>query len=115
MTKCRVAEDRILRLGAWAARYAKGLIHKGDKIYLEIKGRGYYGRLLVVVYLEDGTCFNERVIADGYACVYKYCGRKSRQLGWGEFSKLIGLLNDAKAHRGGLWKIDFEVMNCLCK
>ena len=113
--RCKVAEDRIRKLGIEATHYAKRLIHKGDQVYLEIGGRGYYGRVLVFVYLKDGTCFTEKIVADGYACVYKYRSRKSRQLSWDEFFKLIRLLNEAKAHKRGLWKIDFEVMNCLCE
>ena len=113
--RCGVREGRISGLGIRATRYAKGLIHKGDKIYLEARGRDRYKRLLVFVYLKDGTCYNEKIVADGYACVYKYRGRKSRQLSWEEFLNLTRLLNEAKAHKRGLWKIDFEVMNCLCK
>jgi len=113
--KCGVREGRISRLGIRATRYAKELIHKGDEIYLDIRGRGHYGRILAFVYLKDGTCYNEKIVADGYACVYKYRGRKSRQLSWEEFFKLIKLLNEAKAHKRGLWKIDFDVMDCLCK
>jgi len=113
--RCGVKEGRISRLGIRATKYAKSLIHKGDQIYLEVRGRGHYGRILAFVYLNDGTCYNERIIADGYACVYKYRGRKSRQLSWEEFLNLTKLLNEAKAHKRGLWKIDFEVMNCLCK
>jgi len=112
--RCGVREGRISRLGIRATKYAKGLIHKGDQIYLEIRGRGHYGRILAFVYLKDGSCYNERVIGDGYACVYKYRGRKSRQLSWDEFFKLIRLLNDAKAHKRGLWNKDFKLMECLC-
>ena len=113
--RCGVREGRISGLGIRATRYAKGLIHKGDKIYLEARGRDRYKRLLVFVYLKDGTCYNEKIVADGYACVYKYRGRKSRQLSWEEFLNLTRLLNEAKADKRGLWKTDFEVMNCLCK
>ena len=113
--RCGVREGRISRLGIRATKYAKGLIHKGDQIYLEIRGRGHYGRILAFVYLKDGSCYNERVIGDGYACVYKYRGRKSRQLSWDEFSKFIKLLNEAKLHKRGLWGEDFELMECLCE
>ena len=113
--RCGVREGRISRLGIRATRYAKGLIHKGDKIYLEARGRDRYKRLLVFVYLKDGTCYNERVIGDGYGCVYKYRGRKSRQLSWDEFSKFIKLLNEAKLHKRGLWGEDFKLMECLCE
>ena len=113
--RCGVREGRISRLGVRATKYAKSLIHKGDQIYLEIRGRGHYGRILAFVYLKDGICYNERVIADGYACVYKYRGRKSRQLSWDEFSKFIKLLNVAKSYKRGLWGEDFELMECLCE
>ena len=114
-SRCRVAEDRILKLGIEATRYAKGLIHKGDEIYLEARGRDCYKRLLVFVYLKDGACYNEKIVADGYACVYKYRGRKSRQLSWEEFLNFARLLNEAKAHKRGLWKINSTLMECLCK
>ena len=113
--RCGVREGRISRLGIRATRYAKELIHKGDEIYLEIRGRGHYGRILAFVYLKDGTCYNKKIVADGYACVYKYRGKKSRQLSWEEFLSLIKLLNEAKEDKRGLWKTDFELMNCLCK
>jgi len=111
---CGVREGKISRLGAEATKYAKGLIHKGDQIYLETRGRGYYGRILAFVYLKDGTCYNEKIVADGYACVYKYRGRKSKQLSWDEFFKLIKLLNEAKSYKRGLWGEDFKLMECLC-
>ena len=52
--RCGVKEGRISRLGIRATRYAKGLIHKGDEIYLEIRGRGHYGWILAFLYLKDG-------------------------------------------------------------
>jgi endonuclease YncB( thermonuclease family) len=35
-----------------------------------------------MVYLTDGTCYNERIVTDGYACVYKYHRHNSKQLSW---------------------------------
>ena len=114
-SRCKVAEDRILKLGIEATRYTKELIHKGDRIYLEVRGRGYYGRPLVLDYFKDGTCYNKKIIAGGYACVYKYRGKKSKQLSRDEFLELMKLLDEAEAHKRGLWKIDSEVMTYLCK
>jgi len=65
-------------LGKSATKYAKRLVKVGDTVQADIRGYGYYGRALVMVYLSDGTCYNERVVQDGYACVYKYHGHKSK-------------------------------------
>jgi len=35
-------------------------------------------------------------VADGYACVYKYCGCKNKELLWYEWRKLNELLEQAK-------------------
>jgi micrococcal nuclease len=82
---------------------------------VDIRGYGYYGRALAMVYLPDGTCYNERVVADGYACVYKYHGHKSKQLSWEEFNKLNRLMQEAREHKKGLWGRDYRVMERLCE
>ncbi len=47
--------------------------------------------------LPDGVNYNEQEVADGYACVYKYHGHKSRELSQVEFDKLNRLMRQARA------------------
>ena len=112
---CGVSEGYMKNLGQLSTHHAKKLLHKGDRIKLVVYGRGHYGRVLGIIYLPDGTCYNERMVADGFACVYKYHGRKSKELPWTEWIKLNYLLHEAKKHRRGLWSVDYRVMDCLCK
>jgi len=112
---CGVSEGYKKNLGQMATHYAKKLLTKGQKVRLVSYGRGYYGRVLGVIYLPDGTCYNEKIVEDGYACVYKYHGHKSSQLPWTEWIKLNRLLDKARRHKRGLWSVDYTVMDCLCR
>ena len=106
----------MVSMGKSATKYAKKLVHVGDTVQVDIRGYGYYGRALAMVYLHnDSYCYNERVVQDGYACVYKYHGHKSKQLSWEEFNKLNRLMEQAKEHKRGLWGRDYGVMECLCE
>ena len=61
--------------GREASNQAKALLN-GKKVRLESDptqdNLDKYGRLLRYVYLEDGTFFNKKMIADGYAYEYTY-------------------------------------------
>jgi micrococcal nuclease len=56
--------------GKEASRYTKRML-EGKRVRLEfdVSERDRYGRLLAYVYLEDGTFFNEHLLAEGYARV----------------------------------------------
>jgi len=113
--RCGVSEKYMASLGRRATRHAKKLVHVGDTAQVDIRGYGYYGRGLAVVYLADGTCLNTRMVQDGYAWVYRYHGRKSRQLTRKEFDNLARLMRDAKESKRGLWGRDYRVMDCLSR
>ena len=113
--KCGVDRKYMRRLGLAATRYAKSLLHKGQKVRVAVYGHGYYGRTLAMVYLPDGTCYNERVVKDGYACLYKYRGHKSKEIPLPEWQTLNRLLIKARRNKAGLWGEYFEVMDCLCR
>lgn len=109
--ECGVVPGYMKNLGQEATHYAKSLLHKGDRVWVVIYGFGRYGRALAMVYLNDGTCYNERIIKDGFACVYK----RSRELPPQMMKKLLLLQQEARRKRRGLWGRDFEVMECLCR
>ncbi|KAA0257565.1 thermonuclease family protein [Deferribacter autotrophicus] len=104
---CGVGKNRMIRLGKMATSYAKKYFENSKNVEVDYYGKGYYGRSLAVVYRRGATQpYNFDVIADGYACVY----RKARYP-----QVLDELLEKAKKERRGLWSVDYEVMNCLCR
>ena len=112
---CHTTFKQMRKLGLLATKHAKTMLFKGEKVTVVTKGKGYYGRTLAFIILPDGTNYNEKEVADGYACVYKWHGHKSRELSWGEFEKLERLMEEAKAERKGLWGRYRGIMECLCE
>jgi micrococcal nuclease len=58
--------------GREAAAYTRARL-RGRRVRLELeplRRRDRYGRILAYVFLSDGTLFNQRLLADGYAHVY---------------------------------------------
>ena len=104
---CGVSKKRIVRLGNMATSYAKRYFKNSKNIEVDYYGRGYYGRRLAVVYKKGNTQpYNFDIIADGYACIYKKA----------EYPQVLDqLLKRAKKERRGLWDVDYEVMDCLCR
>lgn len=57
--------------GAEASRFvADRILGKTVRLAFEPTLRDYFGRLLAYVFLEDGTCFNLAIIAEGYGFAY---------------------------------------------
>jgi micrococcal nuclease len=87
----------IERYGIEAARFAQErLINRTVRLAFEPTLRDYYGRLLAYVFLDDGTCFNLDVIAEGYGFAYT----KYPFLFMDEFRRTEQL---ARSQRRGLW------------
>ena len=112
---CHTTFKQMRKLGLLATKHAKTMLFKGEKVTVVTKGKGYYGRTLAFIILPDGTNYNEKEVADGYACVYKWHGHKSRELSWGEFEKMERLMEKAKEERKGLWGKYRGIMECLCE
>jgi len=111
---CRVKQRQMKWLGKLASRHAKELLTPGQKVTVKVYGKGFYGRKLAVIILPDGTNFNEKMVKDGYSCVYRYRGHKSSELPQEEWEKLNALLNQARNERRGLWEKYYNIMQCLC-
>ncbi|TFG82619.1 MAG: nuclease [Spirochaetales bacterium] len=59
------------RFGKEATRFAQErLLNRTVRLAFESKLRDYYDRLLAYVFLEDGTCFNLSIVAEGYGFAY---------------------------------------------
>lgn len=112
---CHTTFKQMRKLGLLATKHAKTMLYKGERVTVVTKGRGYYGRTLVFIILPDGTNYNEKEVADGYACVYKWHGRKSRELSEEEFEKLERLMERAQEEGKGLWGEYRGIMECLCE
>ena len=115
MRICHTSYDQMRKLGLLATKHAKTMLYKGEKVTVVTKGKGYYGRTLAFVILPNGTNYNEKEVADGYACVYKYKGHKSRELSEKEFEKLERLMEEAEKEKKGLWGEYKGIMECLCE
>ena len=115
LRRCGVDYRKMKVLGLAATKHAKTMLKKRQDVIIRTFGKGYYGRTLAFVILSNGVNYNEQEVADGYACVYKYRGRKSRELSQAEFDKLNFLLEQARDQRKGLWGSDFTVMQRLCR
>lgn len=104
---CGVGKNRMIRLGKMATSYAKKYFKDSKNIEVDYYGKGYYGRSLAVVYKKGAEQpYNFDIVKDGFACIYK---KKMYP------SILDKYLEEAKTNKRGLWAIDYEVMNCLCK
>ncbi len=103
--KCGTSKRRMREAGQKATAYAKRNFHKGDRVKVKIEGQGHFKRYLALIWNKKGELYNEEIIKDGYACIY----RKAKYPKY-----LEDLLEDAKKHRRGLWKDYYDIMNCLC-
>ena len=112
---CHTTFKQMRKLGLLATKHAKTMLYKGERVTVVTKGKGYYGRTLAFIILPDGTNYNEKEVVDGYACVYKWHGHKSRELSEGEFKKLERLMEEAERKGKGLWGEYREIMECLCE
>jgi len=115
MRMCHTSYKNMRYLGLLATKHAETMLYKGENVIIKTFGKGYYHRTLAYIILPDGTNYNEREVADGYACVYKYRGHKSRELPLKEYRKLLRLMDQAKRNKRGLWRQYSEIMECLCK
>ncbi len=103
--KCGTSKRIMKQMGQKATAYAKRNFHIGDKVKVKIEGQGHFKRYLALIWNKKGELYNEEIIKDGYACIY----RKAKYPKY-----LEKLLEEAKKKRRGLWKDYYNVMNCLC-
>jgi len=106
--RCKRAQKHVRKLGRIATRYARRLLHKRDKVSIKVYKR-VRNQVWALLYLQDGTCYNEKMVKEGYACVSNDIVEEK------ELLKLKKLLEEAKQKRKGLWKKYYKRMSCLCK
>lgn len=91
--------ETIKKLGELSSKFTHSLL-EGKKVLLEPDksqdDRDKYGRLLRYVYLEDGTFVNKKIVAEGYAVVF-------RKFKVSKEKELIEAETDARTGKKGLW------------
>ena len=93
--------ELLIELGRISFNYMKEIVLPGTNITIELEKNNHidlYGRTLAYVYLNDGRCLNEIMIAEGYAKPFsRYCCR--------ELANYQVLNMVAKKERKGLYGI----------
>lgn len=80
--------------GWQATAFTTGLIF-GKTVKIQQTGIDRYGRVLCLVYLEDGSCLNELLVKNGLAWHFKR---------YSDNEKLARLEELARTNKSGLWK-----------
>ena len=99
MERTKKDSETIKKLGELSSQFTRKLL-EGKKVLLEPDksqdDKDKYGRLLRYVYLEDGTFVNEKIVAEGYAVVF-------RKFKVSKEKELIDAETDARKGKKGLW------------
>lgn len=103
--KAGISADKEQELGKLSSGYAAKFFHQGDKVNVTSDKKDQYGRMLGTV-SKNGVDYSTQIIKDGYSCIYKKAKYPK---------ELDNVLQEAKESKKGLWSVDFEVMNRLCK
>jgi len=103
--KLGISPNDVTELGKFASDYTSKFFKKGDSVLLESDKKDQAGRMLATV-SKNGVDYSNQMIKDGYACIYKKAAYP------GELEKA---LKSAKEEKKGLWAINYDVMNKLCK
>lgn len=103
--KAGISANDEQELGKLASAYASKFFQNGDKVVIASNKKDQYGRFLATV-SNNGIDYSTQIIKDGYSCIYKKAKYPK---------ELDNVLQEAKESKKGLWSIDFEVMNKLCK
>ncbi|MDB2562203.1 thermonuclease family protein [Sulfurimonas sp.] len=106
ISKCNISNKDMLSAGKSATRHAKSFLKLNKQYEYEVNGKDRYGRSICVVKLDD-TTFNEKMVIDGYATIYREYMNQT------ELKYYEAILNKAKNNRVGLWKDRFETIECL--
>ena len=109
ISQCNVSKKDMLSAGKSATRYAKSLLTIGKQYEYDVSGKDRYKRSVCTVKLDSSTLFNNAMVTDGYATIYRqYMNKK-------ELAFYSTLLEDAKKQNVGLWRDRREVIECLDK
>lgn len=103
--KAGISANEEQELGKLASGYASKFFQKGDKVVVTTNKKDQYGRILGTV-SKNGVDYSTQIIKDGYSCIYKKATYPK---------ELEKELINAKEGKKGLWSINYDVMNKLCR
>lgn len=103
--KLGIPAKDVQELGKLASDYASKFFKKGEKVIVESDKKDQGGRILAIV-TKNGADYSSQMIKDGFACINKKAAYP------GELEKA---LKKAKEEKKGLWAINYDVMNKLCR
>ena len=103
--KAGISADKEQDLGKLSSGYAAKFFQKGDKVNVTSEKKDQYGRMLGTVN-KNGVDYSTQIIKDGYSCIYKKAKYPK---------ELDNVLQEAKELKKGLWSVDYDVMNRLCR
>lgn len=99
-----ISSKKLQELGKLSSNYANSFFKKGDVVKVVSNKKDRYGRLLGEIY-KDNINYSYKIVADGYACIYKQAKYPM---------ELSPLLSNAKNQQKGLWGINYKAMEALC-
>lgn len=103
--KAGISANEEQELGKLASGYTSKFFQKGDKVVVTSNKKDQYGRILGSV-SKNNVDYSTQIIKDGYSCIYKKASYPK---------ELEKALTNAKEEKKGLWSINYDVMNKLCK
>jgi len=106
-------------LGKKAKEYLKNLLLGKEVIIRVVKKRGYYGRVIGIVYFPSSREWidvNQLLVEEGYACAFKRDFGDEKESSYLARKKGIYIDREIRAMNEGrgLWHKYGEVMKCLC-
>lgn len=103
-----VASEKELEFAGQAAtNYAKNKLFTGQKYKINVYDKDKYNRNICIVFLQNGDNFNEKIVEDGYAVVYKH-GKYTKDK---QFRHQLNVAQGAAVKaEAGLWKTHKSIM-----
>lgn len=100
--KVGITAENMKKAGEAATYYAQQNLKIGKSYKVDVLEKDKYGRELCIIF-NEGTSYNEAIVADGYAVVYrggKYIKDDSLK------RRLLLVQKEAKSNNRGLWNGD---------
>jgi len=102
-----VTADEVVRAGRISKNYLKSQMRKGKTYSFDVNTVDHYGRSVCVIYDDDGSSINDRIVRNGLAVPFwRYIPRKMQP-------KYRNMMMSAERENKGLWRVAPNVMNMM--
>ena len=107
MQNTGASEKELEFAGQAATNYAKNKLFTGQKYKINVYDKDKYNRNICIVFLQNGDNFNEKIVKDGYAVVYKH-GKYTKDK---QFRHQLNVAQGAAVKaEAGLWGTHKDIM-----